>query len=246
MVTITLLDNGKERYTHERDGKYFGRKYDNISEAFKVIFPKEELDNNSTCVMIIVHEDTTIDHINVENDKEINITDNLSQHDKIKVGFSFQRLDGYVKNSEWQHYYFYDALKPDDFVPTEPELKKKYDLLVDESFIDVDWKAESHNVLQFFNIDGKVTKEINLTGFVQEQSDMAETDDTKETFVKNKSTKYLQNEGEDGSSPYATQEFVRQNGGKIDSFSINGVQVEIKNKNVDIPLPTIIDLTEDF
>lgn len=246
MVTITLLDNGKERYTHERDGKYFGRKYDNISEAFKVIFPKEELDNNSTCVMIIVHEDTTIDHINVENDKEINITDNLSQHDKIKVGFSFQRLDGYVKNSEWQHYYFYDALKPDDFQPFEPEIKNKYDLLSGRAFVDVDWSKTSQNVLQFYNIDGGVVKELVLAGFVQEQADMAEKDESAPTFIKNKSTKHLLNEGEDGSSPYATQQYVKENGGKIDSFSINGVQVEIINKNVNITLPTIIDLTEDF
>lgn len=38
--------------------------------------------------------------------------------------------------------------------------------------------------------------------------------------------------------PYATEEYVKTNGGKIDSISVNGAAQTITNKNVDIPIPT--------
>lgn len=202
MVTITLLDNGRDRYTQESDGKYFGRKYDNISEAFKVVFPEYERNNFSNCVMIIVHSDTTIDHIGITEDTLVDITSNLSQYDKIKVGFSFQKEDGYVKNSEWQYYYFYDALKPDEFVPVEPEQKKKYDLLLDKAFVDVDWKAGTSNVLQWKNIDGEVVKEMNLTGVDDEMND------TSENPVQNKVIK----EYVDNSIPKNTSDLANDSG----------------------------------
>ena len=44
----------------------------------------------------------------------------------------------------------------------------------------------------------------------------------------------FKNDG-DGDSPFATEDYVQQNGGKIDSISVNGVPQEIdENKNVDI------------
>lgn len=39
-------------------------------------------------------------------------------------------------------------------------------------------------------------------------------------------------------SNYATEQYVQQNGGKIDTISVNGVQQTITNKNVDISVPT--------
>lgn len=59
------------------------------------------------------------------------------------------------------------------------------------------------------------------------------------------STSDLNNDG-DGNSPFATQAYVGQNGGKIDTISVNGTQQTITNKNVDITVPTkVSDLTND-
>lgn len=58
-------------------------------------------------------------------------------------------------------------------------------------------------------------------------------------------TSDLTNDG-DGNSPFATQAYVGQNGGKIDTISVNGTQQTITNKNVDITVPTkVSDLTND-
>ena len=57
-------------------------------------------------------------------------------------------------------------------------------------------------------------------------------------------TSDIQNDG-DGISPFATEQFVRDNGGKIDSISVNGVEQPIdENKNVDIELPENIAETD--
>ena len=50
-------------------------------------------------------------------------------------------------------------------------------------------------------------------------------------------TSELTNDG-DGISPFATEKFVSENGGKIDSISVNGVEQTITNKNVNIIVPT--------
>ena len=51
-------------------------------------------------------------------------------------------------------------------------------------------------------------------------------------------TSQLINDGEDGTSPYATEQYVAENGGKIDSISVNGAEQAITNKNVNIAVPT--------
>lgn len=277
-TTITLLDNGSDRYTQERDSKYFGRKWDNIAEAVKVLFPEVELEANSACYMIVVHENAQIDSILVGNNVPFDVTNVLSRHDRIKVGFSFQRPDGYVKNSEWQYYYFHDALKPEDYVPVDPEQEEQFNLLLGYAFTNVDWKAGTRNVLEFKNMAGGVVKEIELSPFVQEQADLAEQDPDAETYVKHKSTIYLANEGSDGTSPYAeikdlptktsdlendgdgesafatlddlptktsdlqndgdgespfaTEDYVNENGGKIDEIYLNDVEQTITDKKV--------------
>lgn len=50
-------------------------------------------------------------------------------------------------------------------------------------------------------------------------------------------TSDLTNDG-DGASNFATEAYVQQNGGKIDTISVNGTQQTITNKNVDITVPT--------
>lgn len=58
-------------------------------------------------------------------------------------------------------------------------------------------------------------------------------------------TSDLTNDG-DGQSNFATEAYVQQNGGKIDTISVNGTQQTITNKNVDIAVPTdVSDLVND-
>lgn len=58
-------------------------------------------------------------------------------------------------------------------------------------------------------------------------------------------TSDLTNDG-DGTSNFATEAYVQQNGGKIDTISVNGTQQTITNKNVDITVPTkVSDLSND-
>lgn len=58
-------------------------------------------------------------------------------------------------------------------------------------------------------------------------------------------TSDLVNDG-DGESNFATETYVQQNGGKIDTISVNGTQQTITNKNVDITVPTkTSDLNND-
>lgn len=58
-------------------------------------------------------------------------------------------------------------------------------------------------------------------------------------------TSDLTNDG-DGTSNFATEAYVTQNGGKIDTISVNNTQQTITNKNVNITVPTAMSqLTND-
>ena len=58
-------------------------------------------------------------------------------------------------------------------------------------------------------------------------------------------TSDLTNDG-DGESNFATEEYVDENGGKIDVIKVNGTAQTITNKAVDIPVPTkVSDITND-
>ena len=72
------------------------------------------------------------------------------------------------------------------------------------------------------------------------QQDISNWDNKAETTDIPTSTSQLTNNG-DGTSKFATEDFVEKNGGKIDSISINGTKQPIdSNKNVDIELPSNI------
>lgn len=75
---------------------------------------------------------------------------------------------------------------------------------------------------------------------VNVQSDWNQSNTSADDFIKNKPTKTsdFTNDG-DGTSNFATESYVQQNGGKIDTISVNGTQQTITNKNVDIPVPVI-------
>lgn len=77
---------------------------------------------------------------------------------------------------------------------------------VKESIILDSAEINSDNELVLGAKDGTELAKVQLSGFQQEQSNLAEEDERNETFVKNKSTRYLKNEGEDGTGRYATEQ----------------------------------------
>ena len=92
------------------------------------------------------------------------------------------------------------------------------------------------------------TNDIDITVDNTNYTISAELSDARKEQLDNipEKTSDLTNDG-DGSSPFATQEYVEENGGKIDSISVNGTPQTIDtNKNVDIDVPTALsDLTND-
>ena len=238
MITITLLNNGKDRYTMSSNSFYLGRKYDDNAQEYQVIFPQEEIDAGHTCKMIVTacNGSIPVDTIPMSSGVTKLIRSNLSQYDRIEIGFTFEGENNYRKNSEIRYFYFYDAQMPDGFIPATPEINT----IVDEAFCGVQWKDGVDNTLQFTNLAGQVKDEINLGEFVQEQADLAETDDTKETFVKNKSTKYLENEGKDGTSPYATVQYVNDEDDGLQS------QIDVVNDNITNLENKVADALDDI
>lgn len=103
-------------------------------------------------------------------------------------------------------------------------------LLVDEDEIDLPVSNED----QVFDITALTA--INIA----KQPDWNETDTESLAYIKNKPTKVsdFTNDG-DGESPFATEDYVAENGGKIDSISVNNIAQTIDtNKNVNIEVPT--------
>lgn len=234
VATIKITDSGIDYYTIEPKKVILGRMYDNDADTIKIERPINEL--NSVCTMIITKPDgKVVDHIIMENDT-YNIENVVSQHRLVKIGFSFSRQDGYVKNSEIILGEFLLAQKPDDYVPVEPKQKKNIDYLIQFGFTDSKLVG---NELQFFNMNGDKVVSFDLSPFTQEQSDLGETDVSRETFVKGKTTKNLKNEGEDGSSPYATEQYVAEHSSKIEidtemsDTSENAVQNKVIKEYVD-------------
>ncbi|NCD00381.1 MAG: hypothetical protein EOL95_11880, partial [Bacteroidia bacterium] len=201
--TIKILDTTADRYTFSSSSKFLGRMYDNDAQTVTVIFPEFEVANGSQCLMLVTYNNIQVDSIIVPNNTPINITSNLSQYSSVNVGFSFQKVDGYIKNSNMQKFYFSEAQQPNNFVPVEPEQKANYDGLLLYGFCRSEIDTATNDMV-FYNVEDLEVGRINLAPFQQEQSDLAQTDTAVETFVKGKKTSNLENDGEDGSSPYAT------------------------------------------
>lgn len=93
----------------------------------------------------------------------------------------------------------------------ETKLTDMKDYLLSQDFARAELKSESDkkNVLHFYRADDTEITSVELSGFTQVQSDLSETISTNDAFVKNKSTKYLVNDGEDGKSRYATQKWTQ-------------------------------------
>lgn len=203
---IEIVNCGEERYCLRANFSVFGRMYDNDAESVVVVKPEGEAD--SICTMVITNNGKVVDHINVLDDA-ISIGSNLSQYSRVKIGFSFLRANGAVKNSGVEEFYFLKAQKPEGFEPSVPIYSGNVDRLISMAFVDVEWKDGEHNTLVFKGIDGNVLKEINLHGFSQEQANLSEIDNTKATYVHGKRTSNLENDG-DGNSPFITAEEAKR------------------------------------
>lgn len=237
---IKIVDSGLEYYTLEPcDCIILGRMYDN--DADTIVIERPEAEKDSVCTMIITNPmGSVVDHIIMENDK-YNIKNVVSQNSYVKIGFSFSRQDGYIKNTAIIVGSFLSAQKPDGFVPVEPEQKKNFDYLASYGFTDSKLVG---NELQFFNMNGDKVIAFDLSPFTQEQSDLGELDESKETFVKGKKTSNLTNDG-DGASPFATEQWVTEHGvgvtvdTEMSDTSINPVQNKVIKEYVDVEVNTI-------
>lgn len=190
MKTIKIVDSGQDKYTLQANTNILGRRYDNIAET--IIIEKPDSEINSTCILIATYGGTVIDHIIVQGNT-IDVTSNLSQYESINIGFSFTRPDGYVKGSEIKRFNFLTAPRPDGFVPVPSEQKATVDYLTQYGFVDA---VLDNNILKFKNYNGDDVKEVQLSGFIQEQTDWNETNDKSETYIKNKPTKLSQFEND--------------------------------------------------
>ena len=190
MKTIKIIDSGEDRYTIDADSYVLGRRYDNNAEKINIIIPETEKD--SICVMIVTRNNEVIDHIIIENNY-IDITGNLTQYESVNIGFSFSKVDGYIKNSEIKRFTTLPAQKPDDFIPVEPEQKQSIEILSKYGFVSAEL---DNNMLVFKNALGNVASSVQLSGFIQEQSDWNETNNKSETYIKNKPTKLSQFEND--------------------------------------------------
>lgn len=190
MKTIKIVDSGQDKYTLKRDTNILGRRYDNLAGTITIVKPAAEVD--SACVLVATYGGNVVDHIAVRGDT-IDIKSNLSQYESINIGFSFSRPDGYVKGSEIKQFKFLPAPKPDGFVPVPSEQKATVDYLAQYGFVDA---VLDNNILKFKNYNGDDVKEVQLSGFIQEQTDWNETNDKSETYIKNKPTKLSQFEND--------------------------------------------------
>ena len=134
MRTIEIVDNGTDRYTISADSLVWGRRYDNAAEQITVVKPEAEAD--SVCVLIATYGSTVVDHV-IVGEEPLLVSSNLSQYDKINVGFAFTRDDGYIKNSEVVAVSFLPAQRPDGFVPSTPAQKLSIDTLIAQGFTGV-------------------------------------------------------------------------------------------------------------
>ena len=214
MVELKICRCECGEYEIEASSSVLGTMYEDGVESIRVVKPEDEI--GSACRMLVTANGKLVDNI-VVGDEPVVVTSNMSQYNPVRIGFSFERADGTVKNVVGKQFYFFFGEKPDQFVPVAPEQKEEIDKVVQGGFTDIVWKEGGHNTLQFLNSSGKVIKEIELSGFVQEQADLAEVDETKESFVRGKKTSNLENDG-DGVSSFATEEFVQ---GEIQSAIVD-------------------------
>lgn len=164
MLTIKIVDSGCDRYTIEADCRCLGRMWDNVAEEVTIVKPDAEIGHS--CTMIVVNGGEVIDQI-VVGDEPIKITSNLSQYQNVKIGFSFMGGD-YVKNSEAETFYFAPAIKPEDFVPVEPETKAQLNKLLSLGFAKSVYNSEQHQI-EYYNLADELVQTLDVTPFITDQ-----------------------------------------------------------------------------
>ena len=147
--------------------------------------------------------------------------------------------DKYVNQTGLQ--YFYNRIKTIFATQTAlGDLSDRVDDIISE--------GGEPNVIEVVQENGTPLTVTNKTVNVTVPTTVAELSDSSDYALAEDvptKTSDLTNDG-NGQSPYATQEYVGQNGGKIDTISVNGAAQTITNKNVDITVPTAVsDLTND-
>lgn len=193
-IIIKVIDTGEDDYRIQAPIKLLGCMYDDKAEKIKVEIPKCE--KKSTCTMLIETLDReVIDHRTLSADTLTTDIDYLlSQYPTILIGFSFERTDGSIKNSEYQDFSFIESLDPTTVVPMTPEQIAHIDQIKNNAITRVGWNDNNGNLLEFKNYYGTVLSSIDIGDFQQEQADLGETDSSKETFIKNKKTSNLEND----------------------------------------------------
>lgn len=126
---IKIVDTGTERYTLNPQQIVLGRMYDNNSEKITINRPNAEKD--SVCTMIITDVSGKVIDCVVITDKTYTITNTISAHQFVKIGFSFSRPDGYVKGTEIALGKFLPAPKP---IAVEPIYAKESEVIAGKKF----------------------------------------------------------------------------------------------------------------
>ena len=178
MKTIKLIDTGCDRYTIKSDCYCLGRQWDNLSEQMEIVVPERE--KNHVCTMIVSADGVVIDHLDIKEEPKY-ITDVLSRHLDIQISFTFAGEDGYVKNSDIKDFYFLEARKPEDFIPSEPEQSSKLDIVLGNAFIRADIEDD---ILRFYNSNGDVAQTIVLPKTGEGGGIAKETDPTVPAWAK--------------------------------------------------------------
>lgn len=160
--TITLVDNGDERYLIKADFTTLGRRYDNESEELTIIFPEFERESEHACTMVVTHDNQNVDRILVTDNTPVAITSRLSQYTSVTIGFVFTDSNGYIKGSEKKQFPFLPAQSPEDFVPVDPEIEDDLLFVIANALTKL---GLSGNTLQGKNKAETVTTSVDLTAF---------------------------------------------------------------------------------
>ena len=163
MVEIKITEQEeRNEYLLTPSQTFLGARYDNLSDEIKIIFPQREIDNESICTMIITSSSKEVDCVTVRHNEIFKLHSPMSHYRQVAIGFSFQKDDGYIKNSNIGLFYFREAQNPDENVPVEPIQREKINLMLATGFAGVEWAEDNSNILQFKNVDGEVVKRITI------------------------------------------------------------------------------------
>lgn len=128
--------------------------------------------------------------------------------------------DKYLNNTGLQ--YFYNRIKT--IFATQTELG-----LLEDKVDEIIAEGGEPNVIETVSVNGTNVPPVNKNIALEVPT----------------ATSDLTNDG-DGESPFATEDYVDENGGKIDKIKVNGVEQTITNKEVNLTVPTkVSDLTND-